>query len=278
METESISGPVTSLEAHVPRDWWRRVFNELYLKTDGDVVENDANTMREVDAVQRTLALRPGDHVLDLCCGQGRHTLELARRGMRNVVGVDQSSYLISVADARARAGGHEVAFHEADARDLPSGEASFDAVLLMGNSFGYFHDVGDDVQVLREIRRVLRPGGALVMDLSDGDWLREHFEPRSWEWIDDRLFVCRERSLSGDRTRLVCREIVADVRAGVVADEFYAMRLYTRRTLFQALGMAGFACVVDRGGIATASDRNQDLGFMARRLFMTAVRPPHAS
>jgi D-alanine-D-alanine ligase len=277
METESISGPVKSLEAHVPRDWWRGVFNELYLKTDGDIVENDVNTVQDVDLVQRTLGLRPGDRVLDLCCGQGRHSVELARRGLRDVVGVDQSAYLISVAAARASTGGHTVAFHQADARDLPSGDAAFDAVLLLGNSFGYFHDAGDDEQLLREIRRVLRPGGTLVMDLADGDWLREHFEPRSWEWIDDRLFACRERSLSDDRTRLVCRQIVADVRSGVIADDFYAMRLYTRRLLFDTLHAVGFSSVTDRGAITAAPDHNHDPGVMARRLFVTAVRP-HAS
>jgi D-alanine-D-alanine ligase len=192
METEQISGggpsgghtcvlgPVKSLEAHVPPEWWRRIFNELYLKTDGDVVENEANTIQDVDLVLRTLPLQPDDPILDLCCGQGRHSLELARRGVRMVSGLDQAAGLISLARERARQFDVPVSFEEGDARQLPSPDASFGAVILMGNSFGYFHDADDDIKVLREIRRVLRPGGAFAIDLSDGNWLRRNFEPRA--------------------------------------------------------------------------------------------------
>ena len=74
-------GPVSDLERHLPSDWWRTLFNSLYLETDGDVIENDRNTSEEVDLLIRTVGLERNDRILDLCCGQGRHSLELARRG-----------------------------------------------------------------------------------------------------------------------------------------------------------------------------------------------------
>ena len=86
-------GPLTDLESHLPPEWWQELFDSLYLKTDGDVVENDANTIQEMDLVIRATGIEPSDKVLDLCCGQGRHSLELARRGFSNVVGVDRSRY-----------------------------------------------------------------------------------------------------------------------------------------------------------------------------------------
>jgi D-alanine-D-alanine ligase len=269
-----LPGPVANLEARVPPEWWRQIFNELYLKTDGDVVENQENTVRDVDLVLRALRLQPDDRILDLCCGQGRHSIELARRGWRTVSGIDQASILISLARLRARQLEAPVSFEEGDARHLPCADGSFGAVILMGNSFGYFHDADDDIKVLREIRRVLRPGGAFAIDLSDGSWMRRNFEPRSWEWIDDRSFVCRERSLSTDRTRLVCRELVMDVRKGVVADQFYAMRLYTRRRIVRILKQMRFEEIVDHGLVPTESDRNQDLGLMSHRMFVTGIRP----
>lgn len=74
-------GPVPNLEEHVKSDWWRGgIFNRLYLKTDGDVVDDPGITEREIDRIARVLHLQPHERVLDLCCGQGRHTLELARR------------------------------------------------------------------------------------------------------------------------------------------------------------------------------------------------------
>ena len=56
-------------------------------------------------------------------------------------------------------------------------------------------------------------------MDLADGEYLRTHFERRSWEWIDQMHFVCRERSLATDQVRLISREVVVHAEKGVIAD-----------------------------------------------------------
>jgi len=104
-------GPVSDLERHLPQEWWRDLFNSLYLKTDGDVVENDQNTVRDIDLVVKATGIGLQDHVLDLCCGQGRHTLELASRGFRHVAGLDRSRYLIRLARKRARSRGLDVTF-----------------------------------------------------------------------------------------------------------------------------------------------------------------------
>jgi len=264
-------GPVQDLERHVRRDWWRRLFNSLYLKTDGDVVENHENTAREVDILIQAASLTPADAILDLCCGQGRHCLELARRGFCQVTGLDHSRYLIGLASRRAKQLGLDMAFHQGDARRLPFPEASFDCVVLAGNSFGYFDTENDDQAVLQGARRVLRTRGRIALDLSDGEWLHDHFEPRSWEWIGKAAFVCRERSLSSDGSRLVCREVITDAHRGVIADQFYAVRLYSQRKLCQMLEQAGFHTVRDHGAVVTGSFRNQDLGMMAHRFFITA-------
>jgi D-alanine-D-alanine ligase len=66
----------------------------------------------------------------------------------------------------------------------------------------------------------------------------------------------------------------VIDVQKGVVADQFYAMRLYTRRRLFHILREMRFVEITDHGLVPTGSDRNQDLGLMARRMFVTGIRP----
>src|SRR5258708_11642193 len=84
-------GPVSDLERHLPTEWWRTLFNSLYLETDGDVVENDRNTEQEIDLLVKSVGLEPNDRILDLCCGQGRHVLELARRGLQNVTPLDPS-------------------------------------------------------------------------------------------------------------------------------------------------------------------------------------------
>ena len=74
-------GPVLNLEEYVQKDWWNHIFNKFYLKTDGDVVNDTSITSREVDIFSEIIKLTKNESILDLCCGQGRHSLELARAG-----------------------------------------------------------------------------------------------------------------------------------------------------------------------------------------------------
>src|SRR3546814_15898805 len=77
-------GPVSDLERHLPPDWWRTLFNAVYLQTDGDVVEDNRNTAREIDEILRVSGIEPTDRILDLCCGQGRHALRSEERRVGN--------------------------------------------------------------------------------------------------------------------------------------------------------------------------------------------------
>ena len=264
-----VRGPVDDLGAHVADDWWKTLFGETYLLTDADVL-GEQNTRAEVEALIDALGLAPKARILDLCCGQGRHALEMARRGFTRVSGLDQSAYLIGEARAAAQSRGLDVDFQEGDARELPFEDGAFDAVVLMGNSFGYFAAEQDDAAALREVRRVLeKKGGRVLLDLTDGAYLRARYEARSWEWIDETHLACRERTLDGDR--LVTREVVVHTGKGVTADQFYAERLYDRSEISALLRRAGFTDVRVADAPETASDQGQDLGMMARRLFASA-------
>jgi D-alanine-D-alanine ligase len=270
IQAKKTLGPVENLEAHVRSDWWRGMFNTLYLKTDGDVVMDEEITEREVSLIADVIQPQAGARILDLCCGQGRHALAFARRGF-DAEGFDRSHYLIQRARATARKEGLNIRFREGDAKKLPYRPDSFDAVTLLGNSFGYFETVQEDLRILTEVRKVLKPWGKVVLDIADGDYLREHFSPRSWEWIDNNLFVCRERALSQDGERLISREVVTDVQKGVIADQFYAERLYSHDSIIKLLKSAGFSDFQFQN-IETSSQRNQDLGMMERRFVVSAV------
>jgi D-alanine-D-alanine ligase len=267
-------GPLSNLEEYVRPDWWRHIFNSIYLKTDADVVDDQKITRQEMDLFSGILHLSPDDRIFDLCCGQGRHSLELARAGFKYVEGLDRSHYLIQKAKANAKKEGLSIKFREGDARRLPHPPDTFDVVMLLGNSFGYFETVQDDLRVLKEIFRVLKPWGRFIIDVADGAYIGKHFQPRSWEWIDNNHFVCRERSLALDGQRLISREVVTHVGKGVIADQFYAERLYTRESLHELLKTAGFSEITFHGELSSDSQRNQDMGMMEKRIVVTtAVR-----
>jgi D-alanine-D-alanine ligase len=265
-------GPVEDLETHVRSDWWQTLFNSLYLKTDADLLDDIEVTKKEADLVVSILGLNPEDAVLDLCCGQGRHVLELARRGFSNVEGYDRSQYLIRKARTRAQKENLQVRFREGDARKLPYPSDTFSVVTILGNSFGYFDSTLQDRKVLEEVFRVLKPGGRVFIDAVDGDHIKKNFQPRSWEWVDRKYFVCRERALSSDCERLICREVICRIDRGIIADQFYAERLYNRESLFELLTASGFSSPAFHTTFSPVSAGTQDAGMMEQRILLSAT------
>jgi D-alanine-D-alanine ligase len=268
--TESL-GPIENLESYVKADWWRHLFNANYLRTDGDVVEDENITEKEVDLFIDILTPDKYSAILDLCCGQGRHSLEIARRGFNNLVGLDRSHYLINRARTLNKRETQNITFKEGDARKLPFSSDSFDYVIIAGNSFGYFESLKEDLKVLNEVMRVLRPFGRVLIDVTDGAYIKKNFQPRTWEWIDKDYFVCRERSLSSNKDRLISREVITHCKKGVIADQFYAERLYSSESLSDLLLSANFSNITFHKEIFSDSQRNQDLGMMAKRLIVSA-------
>jgi SAM-dependent methyltransferase len=183
---------------------------------------------------------------LDLCCGPGRHTLPLARRGLR-VTAVDRTRFLLDRARERARLAGLSVEFVEADMREFRRPTA-FDLALSLFTSFGYFAAREEDLQVLRNVRASLRPRGVLVMDMAGKEWLARHFEPtRSRTLEDGSLFIDRCRVVD-DWTRVENEwTLIRDGRART-----FRLRLsvYSGQELKDRLLLAGFAQVDLHGNL----------------------------
>src|SRR5436853_1073362 len=103
-----VDGPMTTPEAEVaqrPKPWYESFFGPDYLKQYAHTT-----TLQEVEGVAKILHLRPGSRVLDLACGAGRHSIELAKRGLE-VVGYDLSEPLLKAARAAARKASARVTF-----------------------------------------------------------------------------------------------------------------------------------------------------------------------
>jgi D-alanine-D-alanine ligase len=256
---------------HVDPNWWQWLFDEVYLLTDAPFVCNPELTRREVTVIELLLHLCKANRILDLCGGQGRHALELARRGYRYLTVLDYAEFLLQRGRREAAETGLEVAFQQGDARAIPFPAASFDVVLLM-NSFNCFADATDARRVLTETRRVLAPGGRLLMDLVDRDVALRHFRPESWHEATDDLVVCWKRELVHDVVRV--REMVLSKTTGLLRDRAYAERLYSADSLRALLSEVGFIDVnVQHNAFVHSPDTNTDYGLATNRMLLTAVR-----
>lgn len=255
----------------VDPNWWKSLFDEVYLLTDARSVCNQEITRLEVDLICELLPISACHRILDLCGGHGRHSLELLSRGMRRCVLFDYSHHLIRLARATAQEKYYPLLCVQGDARWTGFSAASFDHVLLMGNSLGYQAEDQADLQILMEANRVLHPGGAIVVDVVDGAALKRSFKPQAWHEIGEDILVCRERELEKDRMK--AREIVISKKNGQVRDCTYAIRCYEPEAVAALLGRAGFEKVRVRSGFSSQKAQS-DYGFMNHRTIATAVKP----
>lgn len=149
-------------------------------------------TKSEVEGVIRRLPLPKFRRVLDICCGPGRHARYLSKAGY-DVTGIDRDANAIEA----ARSSVPDASFVVLDQRDLASLEGSYDAALILWQSFGYF-DAPTNDQVLADIASLLRPGGRLLLDL----YHPRHFDQRVGRITNTRNPRCRAitNRLEGNR------------------------------------------------------------------------------
>jgi len=252
-------------------NWWRYIFDETYLITDARSVCCPVTTAAEVDIVEATLELNSHDRILDLCGGQGRHAIELHKRGYKNITVVDYSQVLLRVGLKNAAEVGSPVYFCRGDACELGLADSIFDVVLVMGNSFGYFEDDLQNRKILQEICRLLRPGGKLLLDLIHTDYARQQFKPRSWHEASEDLVVCRQRKLLD--AGVLVREMVVSKRSGLIRDVTYFARLFRHKELEVLLVDSGFK-QINCAGKLVSHPRPGDYGLLGKRMVVTAEKP----
>jgi D-alanine-D-alanine ligase len=259
------------MSVHVDPDWWKTLFDEIYLITDARTVCNDVVTQREISIFSELIPMHTQDRILDLCGGHGRHSLELCRRGFSNCTVLDYSQTLLNIGAAKAEDLAHPIAFVQGDARQTEFTSASFDHVLLLGNSLGYIIDDSADFFIMQECLRLLKPGGWLLLDVTDGRAVREKIAPLAWHEIEADIVVCRQRELNNDR--ILAREMVLSKEKGLIRDKTYGIRLYEPQQLVALMTRAGFAKQKVHTDFLSRSSE-EDLGCMNHRLVITAQKP----
>ena len=221
-------------------DWFdprAGLFGADYLQEYGAISQGHTN--REVDFVVRQLELPPASRILDLACGHGRHSLELARRGFA-VTGQDLSPTFLEAAERQARQENLKIEWTCRDMRDV-SYSVQFHAVLCLFSSFGYLPTDDDDQKVLDGIALALEPGGRLLLDVRNRDRILQNYRSTRRDEFPNGTVLTSTSSfdlITGRNTENYLRQTADGRSQSMVA----SVRLYTPPELNSMLRRAGLA------------------------------------
>lgn len=258
-------------------NWWKDLFDEIYLMTDARSVCDESLTIKEVDFIEETLDLENAlgmdktASILDLCGGQGRHALELSRRGYVNVTVLDYSEYLIGLGRQRAKDEGLPITFLQGDARNTGLSPETFEFIMIMANSFGYCLNEDENSKILCEACRLLKSRGRFFLDLPDRDHLIQHFSPFSLHHVNEDITVRRERELGEDI--IFSREKVISKSRGCIRDRTYCTHLYNQEKISCLMHSAGFSSIICTRDFMNREGRGADYGFMTNRMIVMALK-----
>ncbi len=217
-----------------PHAWWEIFFDDDYLRTVRSPTREQI--ARQCDMIERRLGLRPGATLLDVGCGLGLQVMELSARGYLGV-GLDLSLPMLSRASEEAQMRALRVNFLHSDMREM-SFDGAFDAVLCLGTTLGYFDD-DTNRRIVERLHRALKPGGQLLLDLVNRDYVIRS-QP-NLIWFEGDGCVCMEESeFNFFTSRLhVKRTVILD--SGRQTENEYSLRLYSLHELGQLLNGIGF-------------------------------------
>ncbi|MCS7201209.1 MAG: methyltransferase domain-containing protein [Dictyoglomus sp.] len=220
------------------RDWRDEYFSRSYYEFLARHLTPE-RTRKEVDFLEVVIPLKKNMLILDLGCGFGRHSIEMAKRGYK-VIGVDRSLELLEIAKKTAREENLiNLEFYPIEYKDLNQLTYSFDVVLSLYTSFG-LHSYREDKITLREIYKILKPQGKLFIDIENREALLRHFIPYSWN-IMDKFVLLSEHKFEPESGYYISRRIVYNRESGEVREFFRKIYLYTASELSNLLEEEGF-------------------------------------
>ena len=197
------------------------MWDETYLLSE---LPSEAETKEEVDFVFNVLNLQPGLRIIDLCCGQGRHGQQLAKLGV-NVIGLDNSRFLLNEAKNNADAARCRLQFIEADMRHIPL-KPYCDAVISLFTSFGFFEET-DNANVLSEIASILKPNGLLLIDHWNPYAVTQLDHTRNWWWVSESTLALAEVEYQPQSGRLFDYRTIIELPTKTIRKMVNTVRFY---------------------------------------------------
>jgi SAM-dependent methyltransferase len=222
--------PLENTDSHNDVNWFEDWFDEDYLKLYSNRDEGEAEI-----AVENALRLAPclaKGKILDLGCGTGRHLCAL-RQVNQDAFGIDLSKTMLD--HAKEKLSGNLI---RADMRYLPIAASSLDGACLWFTPFGYFSREAN-AALLQSLARVIKQGGALLIDFFNSNYLLSTFEAQEQIEMGGALIKIN-RVVNGERI---------DKRIKITKDDYErdiieSVQLYSPGELEKLICDSGFRFV----------------------------------
>ena len=244
------------------KHWWEDFFHGVALDFWRAAISPE-QTRAEADFIAKQLQLSASARVLDVPCGNGRLSIELAKRGF-GLTGVDIAGEFMAEAKTSSTEAGVNVEWRNQDMRDLPWA-TEFDGAFCFGNSFGYLEDEAN-ADFLQAVSRTLKPGRRFILDApAVAECILPNFQPsRSLEIAGIKVDI--EHRYDFDQGRMF--NDFTFTRNGVVDKRPSSQRNYSYHELGELLREAGLEPVA---AYSSLTDEPFKLG--AQRLMVVAER-----
>lgn len=217
-------------------EWFEKWFSsKYYLELYSHRDEEDARWI--INLMQRNIPFSTRSRVLDIACGAGRHSIELARRGF-DVTGFDLSPFLISEARKALKQSKEKGLLLKLQIKDMRHFDykGKFDIAMNIFSSFGYFEDDHTNFSVFENAASSLRQGGYFMFDYLNRDYLLKNIVPASSQ-SKGKYKITQKRRVSGD---YVHKEII--IKDGKFSASFEErLKLYSPDEIKKSLRLFGF-------------------------------------
>jgi SAM-dependent methyltransferase len=200
-------------------------------------------TACEIDFILSETNNSPEGRFLDVGCGPGRHSIELAQRGY-TVVGIDPSATMIAAAKERASAAGVSPDFQQVAGEDFITDE-TFDAAICLFTTLGQIEDQKDNHPIIPRVAAALRPGGVFIVEVPQREWVASNLKPTDRFGEGDR-YTDVTRQFDTDENSVT--EIFTHVAPGETQRYILRYRLYSSDELSILLEKDGFDIVAKFG------------------------------
>lgn len=250
----------------LPIPAYMEFFNDDYLGAYRETISPE-NAAVEAAFVHRVLQLTRDAEVLDLCCGHGRHAVILALTGLR-VTGLDLSDAYLERAAAIAAEVGVDLPLVLSDMRQLPF-EGRFDAVINLFTSFGYLNSDVEDMKVLHQVAKALKPGGQFLIDLINREWVVSNYVRDERKEAPNGTVYQERREIDFLHSRINNSFWVTAPDGTTHHTDGLTIRLYSLTELVRMLDAAGLVYRAVYGGYEM-----ERYGVETRRMIVVADKP----